>query len=211
MARRTRRSAPVERDPRQVEAIAQGAARLMAEDGIRDFAYAKRKAAEQLGLGQTRSLPSNTEIERALVEYQRLFRADSQPQHLRSLREHALNAMELLGRFEPRLVGPVLTGTADNHYPITLHLFTDPAEEVGWFLEEQQIPYELDSRRVKYEQERAEEFPLYRFIAGNVPVELTVFPYDGLRQAPLSPVDGKPMRRANTPTVAELIATSDGG
>jgi hypothetical protein len=36
---------------------------------------------------------------------------------------------------------------------------------------------------------------------------VTVFPLDGIRQAPVSPVDGKPMRRAN---VEELTSLLDG-
>ena len=43
--------------------IAAAAARLMAEDGIDDFALAKRKAARQLGASDTESLPRNDEIE----------------------------------------------------------------------------------------------------------------------------------------------------
>jgi hypothetical protein len=36
-------------------------------------------------------------------------------------------------------------------------------------------------------------------------IEATVFPTDGIRQAPVSPVDGRPMRRANTFEVEALL------
>jgi hypothetical protein len=36
-------------------------------------------------------------------------------------------------------------------------------------------------------------------------VEATVFPLNGVRQAPISPIDGKPMRRADVETVRRLI------
>ena len=57
-------------------ALAQEAARVMAEHGIRDFLFAKRKAAERFGVTDNAVLPKNTEIEDALAEYQRLFGGD---------------------------------------------------------------------------------------------------------------------------------------
>ena len=49
--------------------IAQLAAQLMIESGIRDYAFAKRKAAKQLGVSAARGLPSNEEVDAALVEH----------------------------------------------------------------------------------------------------------------------------------------------
>ena len=36
-------------------------------------------------------------------------------------------------------------------------------------------------------------------------IEATVFPVDGVRQAPISPIDGRPMRRADAQAVRELL------
>src|SRR3990167_1398360 len=73
--------------------IAAAAARLMAEDGIDDFALAKRKAARQLGAGDTESLPANAEIENELRVYQSLYQGAEQRERLRYLRSQALAAM----------------------------------------------------------------------------------------------------------------------
>ena len=54
--------------------IAAAAARLMAEDGIDDFALAKRKAARQLGAPDTEALPANQEIEAELRRLASPFR-----------------------------------------------------------------------------------------------------------------------------------------
>ena len=43
--------------------VAHEAARMMAEDGISDYAYAKKKAGRQLGVVDANCLPSNAEIE----------------------------------------------------------------------------------------------------------------------------------------------------
>ena len=114
--------------------IAQEAARLMSEHGIRDFHHAKLKAAERLGILDTQALPRNLEIEQALREHQRLFLADSQPQLLRQRREAAIEAMRFLSAFEPRLVGAVLEGSADAHSAVCLHVYSDDPEAVMLYL-----------------------------------------------------------------------------
>jgi hypothetical protein len=92
--------------------IAAAAARLMAEDGVEDFALAKRKAARQLGAEDTQSLPKNEEIEAELRAYQSLYQGEEQRERIQYLRRCALDAMQLLERFRPYLAGPVLSGTA---------------------------------------------------------------------------------------------------
>ena len=92
--------------------IAQQAARLMVEEGLRDYYAAKRKAALRVGAPGTRNMPRNTEVEAALQSYQKLFYGDRQTARLRELRSEALEAMRFFEQFEPRLVGSVLTGTA---------------------------------------------------------------------------------------------------
>ncbi len=178
----------------------------MVEGGIRDFGLAKRKAAERLGEASSRNMPTNQEIESARAEYLRIFQPESQPQRLRTLRETAVQAMRLLEPFQPRLVGPVLTGTADAHSPVHLHLFTDHVEQVVLFLQERGLPFQQDERRVRLTAERQVSYPRLRLSAGDSTVELTLFPPTGLRQAPLSPVDGRPMRRADRQEVEALLA-----
>src|SRR6476646_4839779 len=113
-------------------ALAQEAARIMAEHGIRDFLIAKRKAAERMGVTDVAAvLPRNVEIEDALAEYQRLFGGESHVESLHAQRRAALNAMLYLQEFEPRLVGSVLGGTATENSDVQLHLFTDSAESVA--------------------------------------------------------------------------------
>lgn len=182
------------------------AARLMAESGIRDFQLAKRKAAERLGEFDDSALPRNSEVEDALREYQRLFLSGSQPRELRQRREAALRAMVFLDRFEPRLAGPVLEGTADAHTPVTLHLFEDDSDAVAHFLEEHGIPCELRSRQLRLDRERSADFPAYLFTAEGLPFELVVMPRDALRQAPLDRVSGRAMRRASAAALEALLA-----
>lgn len=188
--------------------IAQEAARLMVEGGIRDYALAKRKAAEHLQVSDAGHLPRNEEIEHAVLEYQRLFRSDHHWNHLGELRKAAVKAMRFLALFQPCLVGPVLRGTADQHSGVILHLFAEPSEEVGLFLREHGIPYELGERRLRFSPDDIRPYPAFSFMAGEVPIELVVFPHHARRQSPLSPVDGKPMRRAGLAAVTALTGNS---
>jgi hypothetical protein len=195
---------PVRNEQNRIR-VAQEAARLMTEHGIQDFATAKRKAAERLGL-PARHLPTNLEIEQALIAHQRLFRTTSQPAHLRRLRGTARQAMRLMTDFQPRLVGPVLTGTADAHSVVNLHLFAETPEQIDVFLMDHHIPHSWDERVVRLNADQQERYPLCRLVADEVTVEMTVFPPNGLRQPPLSPVDGRPMRRAALEAVEQLLA-----
>ncbi|HET9331895.1 MAG TPA: hypothetical protein VFO23_15320 [Steroidobacteraceae bacterium] len=188
-------------------ALAQEAARIMAEHGIGDFLAAKRKAAERLGVEDGAAmLPKNSEIEAALAEYQRLFGGESHVTALTAQRRAALSAMRYLSEFEPRLVGAVLSGTATQHSEVQLHLFTDRAESVTLKLLDEGIPHEVTEKRVKLDPERVRAFPGVRFAVDDQSIEATVFPTDGIRQAPVSPVDGRPMRRANAFEVEALLA-----
>jgi hypothetical protein len=145
--------------------IAQEAARLMSEHGIRDFHHVKLKAAERLGILDTQALPRNLEIEQALREHQRLFLGDSQPKSLRQRREAAVDAMRFLSAFEPRLVGAVLEGTADTHSAVCLHVFSDDPEAVGRYLFDNGVPIETQTRRLRTTRDEQAEFPVLLFAA----------------------------------------------
>jgi len=187
------------------QAVAEEAARIMREQGVDDFLLAKRKAADRLGVTDASILPRNREIEAALMAHQRLFAADRHEADLAAMRRSALEAMRLMSDFQPRLVGPVLTGTASAHSEINLHLFTESPEAVSIRLEERGVPHEVLERRLRYERDRTVTYPALRFVAGRQTVDAVVFPLDGIRQAPCSPVDGKPMRRASAAEVEALL------
>lgn len=189
--------------------VAQEAARLMSEHGIRDFHHAKVKAAERLGIVDTQALPRNQEIEDALREHQRIFHGDTQPQALRARREAAVEAMRFLRAFDSRLVGAVLEGTADDHSAVCLHVYSDDPEAPGLFLQEQGIPLETQTRRLRWSNSDQSEHTVLLFGADGIPFDITVLPLDALRQAPLDRVDERPMRRATRAMVQELLAEED--
>lgn len=185
--------------------IAQEAARLMSEHGIRDYRRAKLKAARRLGIGDEQVLPRNREIEQALREHQRLFLADSQPRALRRRREAARDAMRFFAPFQPRLVGPVLNGTADMHSAVNLHLFCDDVEDFARFLREHGIPARQQSRRLRSRRNTLVDCPVFLLTADDLPFDLTIMPQGMLRQPPLDPVDEHPTPRASLAAVEALL------
>lgn len=193
------------RDRQMRQRLAQEAARIMVESGNRDFLMAKRKAAAHLSATDTRQLPSNQEIELALREYLRLFRSTTQPQALQILRQAAVTAMKFFQAYEPRLTGPVLAGTADANTPVTLHVFCDTAEDISFKLMEHHIPFETIDKNLRLTADEYETFPGFRFLADDIQMEIVVFPRSRHVPLPLSPVDGKPMQRANLTTLQALI------
>jgi hypothetical protein len=189
-------------------ALAQEAARIIVEHGVDDYLMAKRKAAERLGVTDHAVLPKNTEIEEALATHHRLFGAASHEDELAGLRRLAVEAMRLLGEFEPRLVGPVLSGNASAHSVIQLHLFADTPEAVALWLMEAGVKYRAGQRRVRVLRDATEPHPTFEFSSGTAEVEAIVFPRDGIRQSPFGPVDGRPMRRATRQEVDALLQGS---
>src|SRR4029453_18913480 len=155
------------------QAIAREAARLMIEHGHEDYGFAKRKAAERFGVTDLAVLPKNTEIEEALAEHQRLFGAEKHAGELTEMRSIALEAMRLLEEFEPRLVGPLLSGTATAHSDITLHLFADTPETVVVRLIDRGIRHEFAERRFRTHDDEVEAFPAVRFAAGEHEIDAT--------------------------------------
>lgn len=185
--------------------LAQEAARIIVEQGIEDYRAAKLKAAERLGMSTRGALPGNPEIEHAVAEHLKLFGRESHIDLLRVLRQAAISAMELLSQFTPRLVGPVLHGTAAANSAVNLHVFSDSPELVAMRLQDDRISYRPYERRLKSRRDFAETFAGFRFTRDESLIEATVFPIDGMRQAPISPVDGKPMKRADRDAILRLL------
>ena len=190
--------------------IAEAAARIMAEEGVSDFHAAKRKAADRLGVPESKHLPGNDEVHNALQLYLQLFHSGQLSQNLQRLRQLAAEGMHFLAKFDPRLVGSVLSGAVTAATEIQLHITADSPEEVGFWLDEHHIPYEQSDRRLRFGGDRHETFPAYRFTADEIAVELCIFDRRNGRETPLSPVDGKPMKRANLKEVESLVAQAAG-
>ncbi len=188
------------------EQLAQEAARLIVDHGIHDYGQAKRKAALRFGVREASALPSNSEIESSVIERQSIFEPEAHERRLASMRTLAAGIMELLADFQPRLVGPVLAGTVTENSPLELHVFTESPEAVLAVLEMEGVS-SLDCQR-RYRLNGGQELtivPGFRFTRNGERVYVIIFPEKGVRQAPLSPVDRRPMQRASRRRVLALL------
>jgi hypothetical protein len=186
--------------------IAAAAARLMAEDGIDDFALAKRKAARQLGAAETESLPRNDEIEAELRAYRALYQADEHPQLIDELRRIALDAMQALERFSPYLTGPVLKGIAGPYAEIELQLFPDSTKDVEIFLLDRNIAFTTqEGRRYSGDQPRA--VSLISLLWQGVPLRLAILDPRDERLALKTSLAGRTIERAGIAEVGAILSS----
>lgn len=191
--------------PRSRAEIANFAAKLLVDGAAPDFETARRKAARDLGYGNSRDLPDNWEIHCALAEHLSLFGGDKHRRHIARLRQAALKAMAVFTDFAPRLVGPVLYGTACAHDDIALHLHSNEVEAVTRFLLERRVRYEL----TEIQSRVSGNAELVRLLAFKIEMfgelfTLVVLPAHGVRVL-LSALDGKPMRRLAADGLRTLI------
>lgn len=184
--------------------IAAAAARLMAEDGIDDFALAKRKAAKQLGVEEAQSLPGNDEIEEQLRAYLELYQAEEHPQRIAELRGIALEAMKALEQFNPYLTGPVLKGIVGPYAQIELQLFPDSVKEVEIFLLDRNLAYETQEGR-RYAGDRAHAVSVLSLHWRGAPLKLSILDPRDERIALKTSQAGRVMDRAGIAEVGALV------
>jgi hypothetical protein len=189
--------------------IAAAAARIMAEEGIDDFALAKRKAARRLGAADGEALPANDEIEAELRDYLALYQAEEHPERVGELRRIALEAMREFERFSPYLTGPVLAGLAGPYAQIELQLFPESSKEVELFLLDRGINYEATDER-RYTGDRARAVALIATDWQGVPLRLSVFDPRDERAAMKTTQAGKVTARAGIAEVRALVETEHG-
>jgi hypothetical protein len=187
--------------------IAAAAARLMAEDGIDDFALAKRKAARQLGADEREGLPANDEVEAELEAYRALYQAEEHPQRVAELRAVALDAMGALERFRPYLTGPVLTGLAGPYAQIELELFPESAKELEIFLVDRDMPFTTRESR-RYSRDRSRPVSVFSLTWEGVPLRISVLDPRDERVALKTTAAGRALERASTAEVRKMLANS---
>ena len=184
--------------------IAAAAARIMAEDGIDDYALAKRKAARRLGAPETESMPANDEIASELRTYQSLYQADEHRERLVALRRHALDLMRELAAFNPYLTGAVLDGTAGRHADIDLQVFPESGKQVELYLLERRLEFTAREQR-RFAGARAHTTSVFSFDWESCPVKLEVFDPRDERLALKSSLAGRLIEREGPAEVKALL------
>lgn len=197
------------REDRIRRMIAREAARLMYEDGVKEYRDAKRKAAKDFGPEKVLSLgshlPSNAEIHAELARLIRMHEGDVQPERLLRMRLLALSFLEMFAPFRPFLVGSVLSGTVTERSDIDLHLFADSLEEIEMFLQEQDIPFDSEVVSIRHGGE-IHDYPHLYLEEDGIVIDCTVYTRAERYRRPVSSITGRPMERADAAHLRKLIA-----
>jgi hypothetical protein len=89
-----------------------------------------------------------------------------------------------------------------------LHVFSDSTESVILDFLENGTTFSQEQRQIRWHDGKHRTVPLVVFELEGVEVELAIFAPVHLRQAPPSPIDGKPQRRATLTEAECLLAES---
>lgn len=212
------------------------AARLMYEEDIKQYHDAKQIAAKRIfGRGRkgslsirTRDLPSNGEIAEEVANLVNFYEASSIEKQLFSMRVTALDIMQTLKPFYPRLIGSVSTGKIRQKSDIDLHLFTDDTEQLStyldclaWDYEEKVITIQKGGRQVDfthlYLNKACLDKPCMDKPSADklcrdklFPVELSIYPLNEIRVRSKSSTDGKPIVRLSYDALLQKIIDDHG-
>lgn len=113
--------------------VAREAAILLYESQEKEYKQAKKRAAQTLGV---RVLPSNLEVAEELDKVAEEKEGNSRLRLLIGMRKEALQIMETLRQFHPKLVGSVWRGTAHKGSDIDVLVFSSDTEPVLEALQE---------------------------------------------------------------------------
>jgi hypothetical protein len=182
---------------------AQLAARYMIEHGIQSYALAKRKAARQLGLKSARHVPSNEEIDAAVLARQALFNGQTHTLNLQKLRRRALAAMRSLEPFNPHLTGHVLKGTAGPYSDIHIQVFSDNPKEIEHFILKLNWSYRHTTCSLGSASRDSKALACMMIEQGGPSIRLDVLPPSQLRNMPQCA--GTTDSRANLSKVRALL------
>jgi len=112
--------------------VAREAAVLLYTEQEKEYKQAKRRAAQTLGV---HVLPSNVEVARELDSFVEETEGPTRRERLIQMRREALQVMDTLKSFHPRLVGSVWRGTAHKNSDIDLVTFSvEPTPVVAQLL-----------------------------------------------------------------------------
>ena len=165
--------------------IANKAAEIIMEEGITDYQYAKKKAVRYLDLDTVDLLPSNDEIDKALLDYRLIFKAELDIELVKTIKTEALRIMKFFESFNPYFVTQLSEGLLPKYPIIQINLFSDNMKEVEYILLNNNIPFETNDFNIsekRTKKQSLKKIPLILIERGNVPVELKIFePHDQKR------------------------------
>ena|SRR6056300_1537158 len=128
--------------------VANLAAQMIMEEGIKDYFFAKKKAAKSLGLNENVSLPTNLQIDKAIEEFHKIFNQDTNIEFLEHFKDQALSVMDLFKGFKPHLMNELTKGIIPKFPEIKINLFADNIKDIEYVLLNSEISYEFSETKM---------------------------------------------------------------
>ena len=157
--------------------VANKAAELIAEEGITDYHFAKTKAAKFLGFSAKDKLPSNNEIDQALISYKNIYhKADIGT--IQELKRIILKYMKLFEEFNPHAPSHILEGYISKYPTIEINLFHDDIKAIEYILLNNQIHFEtsdISLYRKGSKKKSNRNLPIYKIESDLMPIQLKIF------------------------------------
>ena len=157
--------------------VANLAAQMIMEEGIKDYFFAKKKAAKSLGLNENVSLPTNLQIDKAIEEFHKIFNQDTNIEFLEHFKDQALNVMDLFKSFKPHLMNELTKGIIPKFPEIKINLFADNIKDIEYVLLNSEISYEFSETKMykKFGKNSIKSVPTIYLDSLPIPAEIKIY------------------------------------
>lgn len=157
--------------------IANLAARMIMEEGVKDYFFAKKKAAKSLGFDENVNLPTNLQIDNAIEEFHKIYNQDVGIDFLEHFKTQALNVMSMFKNFKPHLMNKLSEGIIPKFPEIKINLFADNLKDIEYVLLNNAISYEFSEtkKNIKARKNSIKSVPTFYLDSQPIPAEIRVY------------------------------------
>ena len=157
--------------------VANLAAQLIMEEGIKDYLFAKKKAARSLGLNENVSLPTNSQIDKAIDEFNKIFNPNIDIEFLELFKTQALEIMSIFKNFKPHLMNQLSQGIIPKFPEIKINLFTDNLKDVEYVLLNSELSYDFKEIKMNAKEGKysIKSIPTIYLENLSIPAEIKVY------------------------------------
>jgi hypothetical protein len=157
--------------------VANFAAQLIMEEGIKDYLFAKKKAAKSLGLNENTSLPTNSQIDIAIDDFNKIFNQKIDIEFLQQFKTQALEVMNIFKNFKPHLMNQLSQGIIPKFPEIKINLFADNLKDVEYVLLNSELSYDFKEVKMNTKEGKPsiKSIPTIYLDNLSIPAEIKVF------------------------------------
>ena len=157
--------------------VANLAAQLIMEEGIKDYLFAKKKAAKSLGLNENVSLPTNSQIDKAIDDFNKIFNPNIDIEFLQQFKNQALEVMNIFKNFKPHLMNQLSQGIIPKFPEIKINLFADNLKDVEYVLLNSELSYDFKEVKMNIKEGKPsiKSIPTIYLDNLSIPAEIKVY------------------------------------